>query len=249
MATNDQYVEIIACCRVAFPLVAWDDTTKPSTTYSIPSPMPSATAFPYVLFQIPALGISIHTAMQSAENTVLGHTTKKGPAAAMQSASTGNERASLVSHNQGGHQGVSVIKSNKDDGEVLVTESIGGQVVAEYRQPDVSAVTTTPATLIDPAAEMIATGSSEILPGGIASEAQSAAIRNSQINRSEDRATLSDILADASAILPKDKVVTREDAEKVVAAEVRNKAEMQTTPGGVGDAMAIAARRNQKSTI
>ncbi|KAE8681582.1 putative Late embryoproteinsis abundant protein D-34 [Hibiscus syriacus] len=241
--------------------------------------MPSATAFPYVLFQIPALGISIHTAMQSAENTVLGHTTKKGPAAAMQSASTGNERASLVSHNQGGHQGVSVIKSNKDDGEVLVTESIGGQVVAEYRQPDVSAVTTTPATLIDPgpitigealevaalsasdkpidesdvaaiqAAEMIATGSSEILPGGIASEAQSAAIRNSQINRSEDRATLSDILADASAILPKDKVVTREDAEKVVAAEVRNKAEMQTTPGGVGDAMAIAARRNQKSTI
>ncbi|KAE8692076.1 Late embryoproteinsis abundant protein D-34 [Hibiscus syriacus] len=217
-------------------------------------------------------------AMQSAENMVLGQTTKKGPAAAMQSASTANERAGLVSRNQGGDQGVAVIKSNKD-GEVLVTESVGGQVVAEYRQPDVSMVTTTPATLIDPgpitigealevaalsasdkpidesdaaaiqAAEMIATGSSEILPGGIASEAQSAAIRNSQMDGSEDRATLSDILADASAILVKDKVVTREDAEKVVAAEVRNNPEMQTTAGGVGDAMAIAARRNQNSTI
>ncbi|KAL4360779.1 hypothetical protein GQ457_04G027980 [Hibiscus cannabinus] len=228
-------------------------------------------------------------AMQSAENMVLGQTTKKGPAAVMQSAANANERAGLVSRNQAGDQGVSVIKSHIDGG-VLVTESVGGQmfkhriqhttqVIAEYRKPDVSAATTTPATLIDPApitiggalgvaalsasdkpidqsdaaaiqaAEMRATGSSEISPGGIASEAQSAAVRNSQTNRFEDRATLLNVLADARAMLAKDKAVTREDADRVVAAELRNNPDMKITPGGVGEAMAIAARRNQNSTI
>ncbi|GMI66511.1 responsive to abscisic acid 28 [Hibiscus trionum] len=219
-------------------------------------------------------------AMQSAENTVLGQTTKNGPAAAMQSAATANERAGFVCHNQPGDQGVSVIKSNQD-GWVLVTESVGGQVIAQYRQPDVSAATTTPATLIDPApitigealevaalsasdkpidhsdaaaiqaAEMRATGSSEISPGGIASEAQSAAVQNSRTNRFEDRGrdTLSDVLADASAMLAKDKAVTGEDANRVVAAELRNNPDMKITPGGVGEAMAVAARRNQNSTI
>ncbi|KAK8693916.1 hypothetical protein V6N13_071483 [Hibiscus sabdariffa] len=217
-------------------------------------------------------------AMQSAENMVLGQTTKKGPAAVMQSAANANERAGLVSRNQAGDQGVSVIKSHNDGG-VLVTEAVGGQVIAEYRKPDVSAATTTPATLIDPApitiggalevaalsasdkpidqsdaaaiqaAEMRATGSSEISPGGIASEAQSAAVRNSQTNRFEDRATLSNVLADARAMLAKDKAVTREDADRVVAAELRNNPGMKMTPGGVGEAMAIAARRNQNSTI
>ncbi|KAK8702130.1 hypothetical protein V6N13_020498 [Hibiscus sabdariffa] len=217
-------------------------------------------------------------AMQSAENMVLGQTTKKAPAAVMQSAANANERAGLVSRNQAGDQGVSVIKSNNDGG-VLVTESVGGQVIAQYRKPDVSAATTTPATLIDPApitigealevaalsasdkpidqsdaaaiqaAEMRATGSSEISPGGIASEAQSAAVRNSQTNRFEDRATLSDVLQDARATLPKDKAVTREDADRVVAAEMRNNPDMKMTPGGVGEAMAAAARRNQNSTI
>ncbi|KAK8565385.1 hypothetical protein V6N12_058948 [Hibiscus sabdariffa] len=223
-------------------------------------------------------------AMQSAENMVLGQTTKKAPAAVMQSAANANERAGLVSRNQAGDQGVSVIKSNNDGG-VLVTESVGGQVkywihsCMESRKPDVSAATTTPATLIDPApitigealevaalsasdkpidqsdaaaiqaAEMRATGSSEISPGGIASEAQSAAVRNSQTNRFEDRATLSDVLQDARATLPKDKAVTREDADRVVAAEMRNNPDMKMTPGGVGEAMAAAARRNQNSTI
>lgn len=56
-------------------------------------------------------------------------------------------------------------------------------------------------------------------------------------------------LQDATAMLPKDKAVTHEDADRVVAAEVRNNPGMTTTPGGVGAAMAAAAKRNQNSTI
>ena len=69
-------------------------------------------------------------AMQSAETLVLGQTRKSGPAAVMQSAATTNERAGLVSHDEAdvaGDQGVTVIKSNAD-GEVWVTEAVGGQV-------------------------------------------------------------------------------------------------------------------------
>ncbi|MBA0832035.1 hypothetical protein Goarm_016451 [Gossypium armourianum] len=219
-------------------------------------------------------------AMQSAENKILGETPKGGAAAVMQSAAIANERAGVVSHNQAdvaGDQGVAVIKSDAD-GDVMITEAVAGQIVGQYRQPDVSAVTT-PAMLVDPgsitigealeaaaisaadkpidqsdaaaiqAAEMRATGSSEITPGGIASEAQSAATRNARTQRFEDQATLSDVLSDATAMLPKDKAVTREDAERVVAAEVRNNPRMSTTPGGVGAAMAAAAKRNQNSTI
>lgn len=50
-------------------------------------------------------------------------------------------------------------------------------------------------------------------------------------------------------MLPKDKAVTREDADRVVAAELRNNPDMSTTPGGVGAAMAAAARRNQHSSF
>ncbi|MBA0875749.1 hypothetical protein Goshw_004063 [Gossypium schwendimanii] len=201
-------------------------------------------------------------AMQSAENKILGETPKGGAAAVMQSAAIANERAGVVSHNRAdvaGDQGVAVIKSDAD-GDVMITEAVAGLIVGQYRQPDVSAVTT-PAMLVDPgsitigealeaaaisaadkpidqsdaaaiqAAEMRATGSSEIT------------------QRFEDQATLSDVLSDATAMLPKDKAVSREDAERVVAAEVRNNPGMSTTPGGVGAAMAAAAKRNQNSTI
>ncbi|XP_022727870.1 late embryogenesis abundant protein D-34-like [Durio zibethinus] len=219
-------------------------------------------------------------AMQSAETLVLGQTRKKGTAAAMQSAATANERAGVVSHNDAGvagDQGVTVIKSDAD-GEVWVPEAVGGQLIGQYIQPEVSAITI-PATLFAPdpitigeafetaafsaadkpvdqsdaaaiqAAEMRATRSNQILPGGIASEAQSAATRNSRTMLFENQATLSDVLSDATLMLPMDKAVTREDADKAVAAELRNNPDMTTTPGGVGAAMAAAARRNQNSTI
>ncbi|XVF32557.1 hypothetical protein REPUB_Repub17cG0092500 [Reevesia pubescens] len=220
-------------------------------------------------------------AMQSAETMVLGQTRKSGHAAVMQSAATANERAGIVSQDEAdvdGDEGITGIKADAD-GEVWVTEAVEGQVVGQYIQPEVSAVTTTPAKLFasDPitvgealetaafsaaekpidqsdaaaiqAAEMRATQSNEVLPGGIASEAQCAATRNSRTMRFEDQATLSDVLSDATLMLPRDKPVNREDADRVVAAELRNNPDMTTTPGGVGAAMAAAARRNQNSTI
>ncbi|XVF72386.1 hypothetical protein PTKIN_Ptkin12aG0117400 [Pterospermum kingtungense] len=90
-------------------------------------------------------------AMQSAENMVLGQTRKSGPAAVMQSAATTNQRAGLVNRDEAavtGDQGVAVVKSDAD-GEVLVTEAVGGQVVGQYVHPDVSEVTT-PETLLNP---------------------------------------------------------------------------------------------------
>ena len=69
-------------------------------------------------------------AMQSAENLVLGQTQKGGPAAVMQSAATVNRRAGLVSHDEAdvaGDQGIGIAKAEAD-GQVWVTEAVGGQV-------------------------------------------------------------------------------------------------------------------------
>nr|GEW13673.1 benzoate carboxyl methyltransferase [Tanacetum cinerariifolium] len=51
---------------------------------------------------------------------------------------------------------------------------------------------------------------------------------------------------DASIMLPKDKVVTREDTEGVIGAEIRNQPDLATYPGGVAATMAAAARLNEK---
>lgn len=50
---------------------------------------------------------------------------------------------------------------------------------------------------------------------------------------------------DATTKLSDDKPVTREDAEGIISAEIRNKPDMRTTPGGVASSMAAAARLNQ----
>ncbi|CAH8388361.1 unnamed protein product [Eruca vesicaria subsp. sativa] len=50
---------------------------------------------------------------------------------------------------------------------------------------------------------------------------------------------------DATKKLPGDKVVTSEDAEAVVGAELKNSPEMKTTHGGVADSMSAGARLNQ----
>lgn len=51
---------------------------------------------------------------------------------------------------------------------------------------------------------------------------------------------------DASGRLAADKAVTREDAEGVISAEIRNKYyDMSTTPGGVAASMVAVARLNQ----
>lgn len=53
------------------------------------------------------------------------------------------------------------------------------------------------------------------------------------------------IKQDATGRLQADKAVTREDAEGVIGAEIRNKPDMSTTIGGVAATIAAAARLNQ----
>nr|XP_043622911.1 late embryogenesis abundant protein D-34 [Erigeron canadensis] len=158
----------------------------------------------------------------------------------------------------------------------IVTESIGGQVVGQYVQAGPVSAPAEPAKIdpIDQvtigealeaaamsagekpveqsdaaaiqAAEVRATGQMRVMPSGLAAKAQAAATQNTRTMRDEDKTKLGDVLADASTMLPRDKPVTREDAEGVIGAEIRNKPDLATYPGGVAASMAAAARLNQK---
>ncbi|KAF8775659.1 hypothetical protein HU200_004440 [Digitaria exilis] len=96
------------------------------------------------------------------------------------------------------------------------------------------------------AAEMCATGSSVIAPGGVAAATQAAADENARAAREDGKVKLREVLANAREKLPADKGATRMDAERVVSAEIRNKVDMATTLGGVAEAVTSAARRNQE---
>ncbi|XP_047314078.1 late embryogenesis abundant protein 47-like [Impatiens glandulifera] len=97
------------------------------------------------------------------------------------------------------------------------------------------------------AAEVRATGRTNIAPGGIAAAAQSAATRNARVTTEEEKTKLSEILTNATSKLPTDKQVTRRDAEGVIGAELRNDPNLTTRPGGVAASMAAAARLNHKN--
>ncbi|KAI3448648.1 hypothetical protein Pfo_005313 [Paulownia fortunei] len=99
------------------------------------------------------------------------------------------------------------------------------------------------------AAEVRATGRTNIVPGGVAAAAQSAATRNARVPRDEDKTKLGEILSDASTKLPSDKPVTRRDAEGVIGAELRNDPNLCTRPGGVAASVAAAARLNQTNSL
>ncbi|KAL2230617.1 late embryogenesis abundant protein 47 [Sesamum indicum] len=99
------------------------------------------------------------------------------------------------------------------------------------------------------AAEVRATGRTNIVPGGVAAAAQSAATRNARVPRDEDKTKLGEILSDASSKLPSDKPVTRRDAEGVIGAELRNDPNLCTRPGGVAASVAAAARLNQTNSL
>ncbi|XP_065863295.1 late embryogenesis abundant protein D-34-like [Euphorbia lathyris] len=214
--------------------------------------------------------------MQSAETMVFGQTKKGGPAATMQSAATRNERAGVVGHFDASEaateQGVTVTETDIP-GTRIVTERVGGQVVGQYVEPTpvqglsagsvqnaitigealeataqtcgMKVVDQSDAAAIQ-AAEVRATGSNVIVPGGLAATAQSAASHNALPGtREEDKIKLSDVLAGASGKLGADKVVTRADAEGVVSAELRNDPNLTTHPGGVAASITAAARLNQ----
>ncbi|GLU03545.1 hypothetical protein SLE2022_207380 [Rubroshorea leprosula] len=173
-----------------------------------------------------------------------------------------------------GREGVSVTKSRDiDSGNVVVTKAVGDQIVGQHAHQDVpppsqtrtvdlnanvsigEALEATAMSIGDKpidhsdaaaieAAEMRATGGNERKHGGLGTMARSVANFNVRAEKDDDRITISDLVADATTTLPSDKAVTREDAEGVIGAEMRNKAEAGTTPGGVGEAMAAAARVN-----
>ncbi|XP_043691179.1 late embryogenesis abundant protein D-34-like [Telopea speciosissima] len=215
--------------------------------------------------------------MQTAENLVLGKTQKGGPASVMQSASTFNEKTGQVGHTDvndvTAEQGVSVAEIQVS-GVRIISESVAGQVVGQYVQPqpvpqrspvsvlendsvtigealEASALTAgeKPVDKSDAAAiqaaEVRATGRNEIMPGGVAAAAQSAANMNERTMKDENKIKLSDVLTDNIAKWPADKAATRQDAEGVAAAEIRNDPNMSTYPGGVAASVASAARLNQ----
>ncbi|PON55241.1 Seed maturation protein [Parasponia andersonii] len=93
---------------------------------------------------------------------------------------------------------------------------------------------------------MRAIGISLTQPGGIGAVAQSAATQNTRVKSELNKTTISDVLGDTTKKVPADKAVTREDAEGVIGAEIRNKPDiLSTTPGGVAASIAAAARLNQ----
>jgi len=95
------------------------------------------------------------------------------------------------------------------------------------------------------AAEVRATGSNVMAPGGLAAKAQSAAAYNADCSRDEDKVKLGDVLSGATAKLAADKAVTLQDAEGVASAEMRNNPDATATPGGVAASVAAAARINE----
>ncbi|KAJ4954891.1 hypothetical protein NE237_011674 [Protea cynaroides] len=212
--------------------------------------------------------------MQTAENLVFGKTKKGGTAAAMQSASTLNERAGLVgstdtNQDVAGDKGVTVAEMHVS-GRRIVMESVAGQVVEQYVEPEAvheengitigealeaSALTAgeKPVDRSDAAAiqaaEVRATGRNEVMAGGVAAAAQSAANLNEGIIRDEDKVKLADVLTDAAEKLAADKKATRQDAEGVVAAELRNDPNLSTHPGGVAASVTAAARLNENPQV
>ncbi|XP_062171758.1 late embryogenesis abundant protein D-34-like [Alnus glutinosa] len=176
-----------------------------------------------------------------------------------------------------GDQGVNVTEIDVP-GRRKITESVAGQVVGKYyvqsapveqvaveviEQSTITigealeasaqsagnkAVDQSDASAIE-AAEVSATGTNVITPGGLAATAQSAATYNARVDRDEDKIKLRDVLTGATSKLPVDKAVTREDAEGVVSAELRNNPNPVTQPGGVAASVAAAARLNESVNV
>ncbi|KAL6648768.1 hypothetical protein ACP70R_012992 [Stipagrostis hirtigluma subsp. patula] len=99
------------------------------------------------------------------------------------------------------------------------------------------------------AAEARATGLDANIPGGLAAQAQSAAAANEWAARDEDKTTLGDVLANATAKLIADRPVESADAVRVAGAETRNKPDSTARPGGVAASMAAAARLNRDEAV
>ncbi|CAL4887041.1 unnamed protein product [Urochloa decumbens] len=185
------------------------------------------------------------------------------------------ERDKVIGHGQeqsaAGGSGLQVSETDLPAGRRMVTTSAGGQVMAQFTVPvpgqDVAEATDAvtvgealqaapgddrPVSLADAAAvqaaEMRATGLGGNLPGGVAAAAQRVAEANTAAEGGKAAVRIRDVVGDAAAALPADKVATREDAEKVAAAAARNVGKRAGAGGkgsGVVEAVAAAADMNE----
>ncbi|XP_010421659.1 PREDICTED: late embryogenesis abundant protein 47-like [Camelina sativa] len=126
------------------------------------------------------------------------------------------------------------------EGTITIGEALEAAVLTAGNKP----VEWSDAAAIQ-AAEVRATGRTNIMPGGVAASAQSAATLNSRVTSEDEKTTLADVLTGASSKLPSDKAATRKDAEGVTGAEMRNDPHLTTYPTGVAASVAAAARINQ----
>ncbi|KAM0821757.1 hypothetical protein ACQ4PT_071976 [Festuca glaucescens] len=160
-----------------------------------------------------------------------------------------------------------VTETGQHDGRRVVTATATGQVMAQFTVPAPgpigavgkatdavtigealqAAASDAPVDLADAAAvqaaETRATGLGRVVPGGVAAAAQKAAETNMRLDAGEEKVRLRDVVGSATAVLPANKAVTREDARKVAAAAERN-----ARGGGgsdVADAVAAAAEMNR----
>lgn len=158
-------------------------------------------------------------------------------------------------------------------GRRVVTATAGGQVMAQFTVPvpgagveeatdavtigealQAAAQTSAgerPVDLADAAAVQVAetraTGLGGVVPGGVAAAAQQDAETNMRPGvAEEEKVRLRDVLGSAAAVLPANKVVTREDAVAVATAAERNSPAGGGGGGkGVADAVAAAAEMNE----
>ncbi|XP_051191160.1 late embryogenesis abundant protein D-34 [Lolium perenne] len=193
------------------------------------------------------------------------------PTAAGKDARRQRERDEFLAREQQPQQqtdgGLRVTEADQHDGTHVVTASAGGQLIAQFTAPTPgdttddavtigealqAAASDAPVGLADAAAaeaaETRATGLGRVVPGGVAAAAQKAAETNMRLgggvgDADEEMVRLRDVVGSATAVLPANKAVTREDARKVAAAAEKNSA----GGGGsdVADAVAAASEMNK----
>ncbi|KAG2305535.1 hypothetical protein Bca4012_059573 [Brassica carinata] len=164
---------------------------------------------------------------------------EKTPATAEGNDAAEVKEKGVVAEASGG-QDEGEVNQKKPEGTITIGEALEAAVLTAGNKP----VEWSDAAAIQ-AAEVRATGRTNIMPGGVAASAQSAATLNARANSEDDKATLADVLTGASSKLPSDKPATRKDAEGVTGAEMRNDPHLTTYPTGVAASVAAAARINQ----
>uniref|UniRef100_A0A7N2M9K0 SMP domain-containing protein n=1 Tax=Quercus lobata TaxID=97700 RepID=A0A7N2M9K0_QUELO len=192
--------------------------------------------------------------MQTAENTILGHI-QKGGLGGVSITETDLPGKRVITESIGGQvvdqysqraplAPPAIFEQSGGDGGRGGAITIGEALEATAMTAGQKPVDRSDAAAIQ-AAEVRATGRINIVPGGVAAAAQSAASLNARATSTEEKTKLTDILADATSKLPSDRPVTRRDAEGVTGAEMRNDPYLTTHPTGVAASVAAAARINQ----